>query len=146
MPKHEVGAYQRAQKSKMSPREVEAMAFMKAASLLEEAKGNRQSIDEFSKALRFNHLLWTIIQADITEPENELPPEIKANVMSLSIFVDKQTNKALRTTEPADLDILININRNLAAGLRDGPGAEAPPAPEAPPSPDSGQAGGGTLA
>jgi S-DNA-T family DNA segregation ATPase FtsK/SpoIIIE len=44
--------------------------------------------------------------------------EIKANVMSLSIFVDKQTTKALRSSEPRELDILITINRNLAAGLR----------------------------
>ncbi|SDH35235.1 flagellar biosynthesis regulator FlaF [Roseospirillum parvum] len=146
MPKHEVGAYQRTQKTNMSPREVEAMAFLKAASLLEDAKGKAGSLEEFSKALRFNHLLWTIIQADITEPENQLPPEIKANVMSLSIFVDKQTNKALRTNTPADLDVLININRNLAAGLRENP--DAPTADGAPPAaaPGGPQAGGGTLA
>jgi hypothetical protein len=38
--------------------------------------------------------------------------------MSLSIFVDKQTTKALRSSESRELDILITINRNLAAGLR----------------------------
>ena len=38
--------------------------------------------------------------------------------MSLSIFVDKQTTKALRMSTGADLDVLININRNIAAGLR----------------------------
>ena len=54
----------------------------------------------------------------MTEPDNQLPPEIKANVMSLSIFVDKQTTKALRSSVATDLDVLININRNLAAGLR----------------------------
>jgi flagellar protein FlaF len=86
--------------------------------MLEDAKKQTGSIEEFAKALRFNHLLWTIIQADLTEPDNQLPPEIKANVMSLSIFVDKQTTKALRTSSAADLDVLININRNLAAGLR----------------------------
>ncbi len=97
------------------------MAFTKAALLLEEAKEVTQDVESFSKALRFNHLLWTIMQADITEEENQLPPEIKANVMSLSIFVDKQTTKALRSGEAKDLDILININRNLAAGLRTNP-------------------------
>ena len=37
---------------------------------------------------------------------------------TLSIFVDKHTTKALRSSNPADLDVLININREVAAGLR----------------------------
>jgi flagellar protein FlaF len=118
MSKDKIGAYQQQQKRNLTPREVEAMAFTKAALLLEEAKGKSKNVDEYAKALRFNHLLWTIIQADLTDPENQLPDEIKANVMSLSIFVDKQTTKALRSSEPRELDILITINRNLAAGLR----------------------------
>lgn len=118
MSKDKVAAYAQQQKRNLSPREVEAMAFTKAAVLLEEAKQKTGSIEEYSKALRFNHLLWTIIQADLTEPENQLPNEIKANIMSLSIFVDKQTTKAMRSSNAADLDVLININRNLAAGLR----------------------------
>ena len=121
MSKDKVAAYAQQQKRNLSPREVEAMAFTKAAVLLEEAKGKIGNIEEYSKALRFNHLLWTIIQADLTEPENQLPNEIKANVMSLSIFVDKQTTKAMRSTSATDLDVLININRNLAAGLRTTP-------------------------
>ena len=121
MSQNKVAAYQQQQKRNLSPREVEAMAFTKAAVLLEDAKKHSNNIEEYSKALRFNHLLWTIIQADLTEPENELPDEIKANVMSLSIFVDKQTTKALRSSTASDLDVLININRNLAAGLRTNP-------------------------
>src|SRR6185503_21031306 len=126
MSKDKVAAYQQQQKRNLSPREVEAMAFTKAALMLEDAKKFTGNITEYSKALRFNHLLWTIIQADLTDPENQLPPEIKANVMSLSIFVDKQTTKALRSSAPNDLDVLININRNLAAGLRTSPQAAAP--------------------
>ncbi len=118
MSKDKVAAYAQQQKRNLSPREVEAMAFTKAALLLEDAKKVTNNIEEYAKALRFNHLLWTIIQADLTEPDNQLPPEIKANVMSLSIFVDKQTTKALRSSVASDLDVLININRNLAAGLR----------------------------
>ena len=88
MSKDKVAAYAQQQKRNLTPREVEAMAFTKAALLLEDAKKVTGNLEEYSKALRFNHLLWTIIQADLTEPDNALPPEIKANVMSLSIFVD----------------------------------------------------------
>ena len=134
MSKNKIAAYEQQQKRNLSPREVEAMAFTKAAVMLEDAKAKTKDIEGFSQALRFNHLLWTIMQADITEPENQLPPEIKANVMSLSIFVDKQTNKALRSSDGNDLEVLININRNLAAGLRTNPAGEEAPAQDAPPS------------
>lgn len=114
----QLNSYQRVQQVNLTGRELEAMAFTRAALKLEDAKKLTDNPTEFAKALRFNHLLWTIVQADIVEPQNQLPPELKANIMSLSIFVDKQTSKALASRSGAELDLLININRNLAAGLR----------------------------
>ena len=139
MSKDKVAAYAQQDKRNLSPREVEAMAFTKAVLLLEDAKQSVGNLEKYSKALRFNHLLWTIIQADLTEPDNNLSPEIKANVMSLSIFVDKHTTKALRSSNPGDLDVLININRNLAAGLRTTPQTGATPS-SAPPTSGSASA------
>ncbi|WP_281396733.1 flagellar biosynthesis regulator FlaF [Roseospira visakhapatnamensis] len=97
------------------------MAFGKAAQMMDDAQKNSADRVLFKQALRFNHLLWTIMQADITDPANKLPNEIKANIMSLSIFVDQQTTKAMRDHDPEDLTILISINRNLAMGLRETP-------------------------
>lgn len=134
MAKEKVSAYSDAQKSSMSPREIEAMALTKAAFLLEEAKKDVDNYQAFSQALRFNHLLWTIIQTDITDKANNLPPELKANIMSLSIFVDKQTAKALAEGVGGLLDVLVNINRNLAEGLRvTQPDAEKPQTASEPP-------------
>ncbi|WP_200294208.1 flagellar biosynthesis regulator FlaF [Rhodospirillum rubrum] len=118
MVKDPIRAYQQSQKSTLTPREVEAMAFTKASVMLEEARTKPDDKTAFSQALRFNHLLWTIIQADITEPANTLPPELKANIMSLSLFVDRQTTASLRSGDVGELEVLISINRNLAAGLR----------------------------
>lgn len=122
MVKDPTKAYQQSQKVNLTPREVEAMVFTKAAIMLEEAKKKPKDREGLVNALRYNQLLWTIIQADIVEPANTLPPELKANIMSLSIFVDKQTLTVTRTGNVDDLDILISINRNLAAGLRVKPG------------------------
>lgn len=125
MSSDQLKVYQDAQKASMTPREVEAMAFTKAAVMMEDLKGKEGDRQALSKALRFNHLLWTIMQADVLEPENKLPDEIKANVMSLSIFVDKQTTKAMRSGTYGDVEILVTINRNIAAGLRSDPGSGA---------------------
>ncbi|MBT3551405.1 MAG: flagellar biosynthesis regulator FlaF [Rhodospirillaceae bacterium] len=117
MSQDKIQAYAQTQKSSLSPREVEAMAFTKAALMLEEAKNNTDDYDSYASALKFNQLLWTIIQADIVDKENELPPQLKANILSLSIFVDKQTVKALADTKTRHIDSLIDINKNLAEGL-----------------------------
>ena len=121
------------------------MAFSKAAMMMEDAKKKPEDQTTFEQALRFNHLFWTILQADIMDAANKLPNPIKANIMSLSIFVDKQTSKALRSGDPADLDIMISINRNLALGLRQTPDAATDTAPEEAPAPPA-PAGGHTMA
>jgi len=89
--------------------------------MLDDAKNTASDDALFAQALRFNNLLWTIMQADIIEPENKLPNEIKANIMSLSLFVDRQTTRAIRSKDRGDLEVLISINRNLAMGLRETP-------------------------
>ena len=85
--------------------------------MLEEAKTTLDDYDAYASALKFNQLLWTIIQADVVDKENKLPPQIKANILSLSIFVDRQTIKALADTKEQHLSVLVNINKNLAEGL-----------------------------
>ena len=133
MSQDKVQAYAQTQKASMSPREIEAMAFMKAALMLEDAKKNLDDYDNYAAALKFNQLLWTIIQADVVDKENKLPPALKANILSLSIFVDKQTIKALADTKDRHLDSLISINKNLAEGLMTQP-TLAEPAPARPPA------------
>ena len=124
MSQNKLQAYADTQKSSMNPREVEAMAFTKAALMLEEAKAKIEDYDTYASALKFNQLLWTIIQADIVDKANKLPAQLKANILSLSIFVDKQTVKALADVDAEYLEVLININKNLAEGLLTKPGEQ----------------------
>ena len=135
MSQDKLQAYAQTQKTAMPPREVEAMAFTKAALMLEEAKGQLDDYDSYAAALKFNQLLWTIIQADIVDKENKLPDQLKANILSLSIFVDKQTVKALANSDASYLESLININKHLAEGLmtqpEDATNVEQNPAPAA---------------
>ena len=130
MSQDKLQAYAQTQKSALPPREVEAMAFTKAALMLDEAKGQTEDYDTYAAALKFNQLLWTIIQADIVDAANKLPPQLKANILSLSIFVDKQTVKALSDTNGDHLDSLIDINKNLAEGLLTKPAKQEQPVPE----------------
>ncbi len=133
----QIGAYARTQNTSGGPRNTEARALTEAARRMSEA---RQALPDdnraYQDALRLNWRLWTIIQADVSSPENPLPPEIKSNIISLSIFVDRQTLSALGDPDPAKMDVLININRNIAAGLMQNP-EDAPAGDDASESEDA---------
>ncbi len=140
----QVGAYAQIQKKSGGSRNTEARALSEAARRLSEAQqGLPEDQQSYQDALRLNWRLWTIIQADVSSPENPLPPDLKSNIISLSIFVDRHTLSALAEPEANKLNVLININRNIAAGLMQMPDdqAEAPSgqSPQALPS-------GGTAA
>ena len=49
--------------------------------------------------------------------DNPLPAEIRRNVVSLGVFVLNRTIKLTGEPKPEGLSTLININRELAAGL-----------------------------
>ncbi|KAF0118434.1 MAG: flagellar protein FlaF [Rhodospirillaceae bacterium] len=57
MANEQVGSYQSAMRQGLTPREVEAMALTKAATMLEDARKNPENYDNFAQALRLNHLL-----------------------------------------------------------------------------------------
>ena len=62
-------------------------------------------------------MLWSIVQNDVSQPDNALPEELKANLMSLSIYVDKQTTTGLKDPSDELFDSLISMNLNIAEGL-----------------------------
>ena len=112
--------YQQTQNTVDSNREVataeaDAIVLRQAAERLQKAQ-QLPNEDYFEETLLYNQLIWTVIQSEMTA-ENPLSEEIKANLVSLSIFVDKQTAKAIGTREPELLDTLIDINRNISLGL-----------------------------
>jgi flagellar protein FlaF len=127
MPSNPLDAYQTIEKDTLDGRELEASVLMRAAARLAEVKGNWSSPNRnelLDDALRYNQRLWTLFQAELSSLDNPLPTEIKHNLLTLSIFVDKRTFDLMSYPEVGKLDILININLNIAAGLRGQPGPQ----------------------
>ncbi len=118
------GAYENHIKTVESPGETDAAVLEKAGQLLLAAKQTEDD-EEFYLAINYNQRVWTVIQAYLIE-ENPLPDQIKANLISLSIFVDKQSYLALADKSRTKLDVLININRQIAAGFRSIPLSNEP--------------------
>lgn len=120
-------AYQAIESATLTGRDLEASLLIKSAARLSsvqmqwDAPGRDALLDE---CLRYNQRLWTVFQSEMMDEANPLPAEIKNNMLSLSRFVDKRTFDTINAPAPEKLDILITINRNIAAGL------QAMPAPE----------------
>lgn len=99
-----------------NPRETEAWALTEAARRMSEAQ-RRDDSDALLDAVRLNWRLWTIFQAEIAGDDSKLPPELRQNMLSLCNFVDKTTVDIIADPVPKKVDILITVNRHLAAGL-----------------------------
>jgi flagellar protein FlaF len=125
------GAYDKNIKTTESPHETDAAVLEQAAQVLHAAQTllvakELDHDEDFYLALNYNQRIWTVIQ-DFAAGENSLPDQLKANLISLSLFVDKQTFKAMSESDPTKLDVLININRQIAAGFRSIPPVEEKP-------------------
>lgn len=70
-------------------------------------------------AVRLNWKLWTIIQADVLDDESDLALEIRQNLLTLSNFIDKHTVSIITVPDATKLGTLVDINKNIAAGLFD---------------------------
>jgi flagellar protein FlaF len=111
-------AYGKVARQIASPRELEANLLLRAAAQLQAVANEwpeRQA--ELEEALLFNRKLWTILMTSVTSEDNPLSVEIRQNVANLGIFVLKQTVAATGAPHPDKLEPLVNINRQLAAGL-----------------------------
>lgn len=104
-----------------SGREVEAKALENAATMLRHCQENweAKNIKELLfEALRYNQTIWTIIKRDLENPDNPLTPELKTNIRALADFINKRTYELQSWPSKEKLNILIEINTNIAQGLR----------------------------
>ena len=121
MVENPIEAYQQIEKEALGGRELEAAVLTKAAVRLRAVQDQWDSPDRnalLEEALKYNQRIWTVFQVELTSPDNPLPPEVKQNLLTLSVFIDRRTFDALAYPSADKLDVLININHNIAAGLR----------------------------
>ena len=112
-------AYQQVGKQTVSPRVLEANLLSRSAAQLQRVRDDwENSRRDLFEALRFNRKLWNTFMTSVTGEESKLPRDLRENIANLGIFVMKQTLSTQSSPEPRKLDSLININRELAAGLR----------------------------
>jgi flagellar protein FlaF len=120
-----IAAYRRRNEVAETPRELERRAFTTVISKLIE--GKKQGGRELVAACYLNSHLWSTLMLDLALPENALPPDVKAQLISIAIWVQRYTPQVMRGA--ASPDPLISVNRNIVDGLSTSP-APASGAPQ----------------
>ena len=118
MPNAAAQAYARVANSTSSPRDIEAQALLMAANKLQDVIRNADPTGQrTADALMFNRKLWSVFLGEALNDENPQPVEIRQKIANIGIFVLTQTMALQISPQPDHFKPLIEINRNIAAGL-----------------------------
>ena len=120
-----VTAYQQATTRAESPRSVEYRLFGQVTrALMAAAELPPTDIAGRMDALDWNRRLWSVLAADCATEGNQLPAQLRASIVSLSLWVNRHTSAIMRNE--AGFEPLISVNKMMMQGLE--PRAEAPAA------------------
>jgi len=103
-----------------SPQEMRGMerrVLDQAIELLRVARAMGPGSRELVDALFFYRRLWSIFMDDLTNPENELPEELRAGLISIGIWIVKEI-ELIRSGKAKDLTAMIEISEIIRDGLK----------------------------
>ncbi|MFC7736361.1 flagellar biosynthesis regulator FlaF [Roseomonas sp. GCM10028921] len=106
----------RAARAAMPPRVQEADVFRRVTGALRAAQGTGPEVGlRAIRALADNRRLWLAVEGVLLDPNNALPPALRASIISVGRTVLREMER-----EKPDLGFLIEVNENIAAGLTTG--------------------------
>jgi flagellar biosynthesis regulator FlaF len=109
-PSRAIQAYKAASRYR-SQRDQEADVFRQAIVALKRVRENASRIQQI-RALADNRRLWMTVTDLMRDPSNSLPGPLRASIISVGLTVQREMDQ-----ERPDIDFLISINENIAAGL-----------------------------
>jgi len=109
-------AYKTAAARAESPREMEYRLFGQVTRALVHASTvDRTDIQTRIDALDWNRRLWSALATDCSDPDNALANPLRAQIISISLFVNRHSSEIMRGDE--DFEPLIDINKMVMQGL-----------------------------
>ena len=109
-------AYQNIQRVVEDPRATEYRLFGQVTGALLDAKTSNAQGAPLIQAIDWNKRMWRTLAADCMDDRNALTADLRAKIVSLSLWVSKYSRRVTR--EKAPLDPLIEINRTIMQGLQ----------------------------
>lgn len=97
-------------------RENERMAIERSVMLLQAAEKAGQNSREALDALFFVNRLWSFLLEDLAKPDNALPDEVRAKLISVGIWLLREA-EAIGNGKSKNFAGLIEISNIIAEGL-----------------------------
>ncbi len=121
-----LAAYKRTIRESETPRQIERRILSRVThDLTEKGQGFDATDDKTQRlsilagglrdALSENQRFWAALRFDLAEPGNAMPDALKASLISIALWVDRQTAAVM--AGEGRLAGLVEINGNIAAGL-----------------------------
>ena len=110
-------AYGRPETPVRSQRSIEYDLFARVTKRLSAAWAARSSdFTGLVRALHDNTAMWQVLAADVAEPDNGLPKQLRARLFYLYEFTAQHSPKVL--DEQCSVEVLVDINTAVMRGLR----------------------------
>lgn len=98
-------------------RDREKQVLTRSIELLTSAKEAGVRSMETIEALRFVNRVWTTFVEDLGDPENSLPKELRANLISIGLWVLREAEE-VRQERSEDFDGIIEITAIIRDGIQ----------------------------
>lgn len=108
-------AYGRTQNRVEDPRQVEYRLLAQVTGALMAVRDTADKRKYFD-ALLWNQRVWDAFLHDLSDEGNRLPLPLRRQLISLCLWVRKETDALI--DGKGDLEALITVNRNIMEGLR----------------------------
>ncbi|MDO9432827.1 MAG: flagellar biosynthesis regulator FlaF [Phenylobacterium sp.] len=109
-------AYQQAATRAEAPKDTEYRLFGQATrALIAASEVPISDLATRIAAIDWNRRLWSTLALDCNEPGNALPSQVRANIISLSLFVGRHSSEVMRGQD--DFETLIEINKIMMQAL-----------------------------
>lgn len=118
-------AYQQTAQRTESPRSLEYRLFGQVTrALIAASQSDPKDFATRIDALGWNRQVWATMAGACSDSANGLPPQVRANIISLSLFVSRHTSEVMKGDE--DFETLIDLNKMMMQGLGGGEAQGAP--------------------
>lgn len=115
------GAYDtNAQANAGNQRELEARVLLKSNRMLQQLIDgwDDRPKDLLEETLKYNRQVWMLFYDTALEnKDGDRPNDLRSNIVNLANFIFKREMEIMANPKKEKLDILININREISAGL-----------------------------
>ena len=117
-------AYKTAATRAENPREMEYRLFGQVTrALMHASTVDASDLATRIDALDWNRRLWSALATDCASPDNAMDKSLRAQIISISLFVSRHSSVVMRGED--NFDALIDINKMIMQGLAGpGPGAQ----------------------